>query len=928
MSQPREITESFRLERVLKSSRSGIVLRAIDPATNAPVAIKLIPNGSPGSPEAARAGFTRMAETLAAIHSPAFPAVLDHGFTPDASAFLVMEFIEGTRLDAIGEVPVRRVLELMLQAIDGLEALAAAGVAHGNLAPDNLFAVADEGREQVKVHGLGTAAYGPRGDTATGPTAKDGTAHFAAPERCEGDAPPDWRGDIYSLGLIAAALLHGETTLLDGAAPAVTLPASAIADLPDPEPLRSALERSLSRDPHERPASWDEVRHAFRTALTEKAAPPVPAAAGTAVATAEAAALIEPDELELEDAPAWLAGGGAAAAPREAAPTPARLASAAPGIDDTNPVLIPPPAAASVAPPAWLDDGSTQRINLAERLRMKDAEAPAPSAPPAATASHSTAEVTPPAPPAPPAPEAPEAPIETTASAPEAAEAHGEPGTPGPVETPPPLPAEPVAVPDLEAEAGAPALPAEDAAAASEGAPGADATPVPVPEPQPASAREAVMTTAIARPKKAPAGRRLGRWAAAIVAVVLVGAGAAFLWIQQTQDRTAPRAASLPTRAPARPTPVPPAVPPVRAVLQMQSAEHSLSVGDWAAASDALDAISSVDQAQLAPRDLERLRSLRESIDNLRRSSLARDLRDAVLGSNIRRVRDSLRGLTREDEQAFARDPDLAATLEEAKRAVNLQAGMLKAQHDGSWSEMLASATSLLTILPRDPQAAELRERAAKGIEQEADALALKGRYEQALARLDAVAQQWPDRPGLAQRGERIRADQAVDGKLGSLFATAEKSEADKVPEKGIELLQGATPNPRWEPRFRQLRDRLEKQLAELDAAPPVVELVTKDTKLEYQKGKSAELTFRITDDHAVKSARLFARPEGTDRWVELPLRHASGVDYVAEITSTFHQNGTVEFYVGAADYSNHVGQFGTAQAPMKLKRKKNWLGL
>jgi len=923
MSQPREITESFRLERVLKSSRSGIVLRAIDPGTHAPVAIKLIPNGSPGSPETARAGFARLAETLAAIHSPAFPAILDHGFTPDASAFLVMEFIEGTRLDAIGEAPVRRVLELMLQAIDGLEALAAAGVAHGNLAPDNLFAVADEGREQVKVLGLGTAVYGPRGETAGGPAAKDGATHFAAPERGEGDAPPDWRGDIYSLGLVAVALLHGETTLLDGAAPAVTLPASATADLPDAEALRSALERSLSRDPRERPASWDEVRHAIRTALTEKAAPPAPAPKAAPEAAAEAAAMIEPDELELEDAPPWLAGDGAAAAPREAAPALPRSVSAVPGVDDTNPVLIPAPAAPP-APAPWLDDGSTQRINLAERLRMKDAEAPAPSGPPAAAAPQPTAAVPPSAP-------APEAPVMVTESAPDAAAAETTPESPVPLEAPPSPPAAPVAaaVPPaaaaIEAEAGAPGPAAEEAAAPSGGAPVEAA---PVPEPPPASAREAVMTTAIARPKKPSAGRRLGRWAAAIVAVVLVAAGGALLWIQQTQDRTAPRVASLPTRAPARPTPVPQAVPPVRAVLQMQSAEHSLSVGDWAAANDALDAIGSVDQAQLAPRDLERLRNLRESTDNLRRSSLARDLRDAVLGSNIRRVRDSLRGLTREDEQAFARDPDLAATLEEARRAVNLQATMLKAQHDGDWNEMLASATSLLTVLPRDPQAAELRERAAKGIEQEADALALKGRYEQALARLDAIAQQWPDRPGLAQRGERIRADQAVDGKLGSLFATAEKSEADKVPEKGIELLQGATPNPRWEPRFRQLRDKLEKQLAELDAAPPVVELVTKDAKLEYQKGKSAELTFRITDDHAVKSARLFARPEGTDRWVELPLRRSSGVEYAAEITSTFHQNGTVEFYVAAADYSNHVGQFGTAQTPMKLKRKKNWLGL
>jgi len=79
----------------------------------------------------------------------------------------------------------------------------------------------------------------------------------------------------------------------------------------------------------------------------------------------------------------------------------------------------------------------------------------------------------------------------------------------------------------------------------------------------------------------------------------------------------------------------------------------------------------------------------------------------------------------------------------------------------------------------------------------------------------------------------------------------------------------------------------------------------------------------RTQDDHGVKSARLFARVEGSVQYVELPLRPTSGPDYAAQISPSFHQNQTVEFYVVVSDHSGHTTQLGSAQQPLKLKRKK-----
>ncbi len=52
-------------------------------------------------------------------------------------------------------------------------------------------------------------------------------------------------------------------------------------------------------------------------------------------------------------------------------------------------------------------------------------------------------------------------------------------------------------------------------------------------------------------------------------------------------------------------------------------------------------------------------------------------------------------------------------------------------------------------------------------------------------------------------------------------------------------------------------------------------------------------------------------------------MRRGAGEDWSVEISPEFHHNQTVEFYVTAADYSNHAGSLGSEREPLKLKRKK-----
>ncbi len=179
----RELTDRYQLEKILKSTRFGTVLRAADAKSGQTVAVKLITVTSPPRLVALAPEFEKLGATLAAMAGhPSLPAVLDSGFTTDGSAFLVMELLEGKGLDTFAGSPPAQTLERIAQALDGLEALAVQGIAHLNVSPDNLLVVETPVGEEVKLLGLGTAVFRPQGAEAA-----------ARPARTPASRPPKWQ---------------------------------------------------------------------------------------------------------------------------------------------------------------------------------------------------------------------------------------------------------------------------------------------------------------------------------------------------------------------------------------------------------------------------------------------------------------------------------------------------------------------------------------------------------------------------------------------------------------------------------------------------------------------------------------------------------------------------------------------------------------
>jgi hypothetical protein len=478
---------------------------------------------------------------------------------------------------------------------------------------------------------------------------------------------------------------------------------------------------------------------------------------------------------------------------------------------------------------------------------------------------------------------------------------------------------------------------ADDLDAGSGAAPAAAASPSPSP-----SASAAVGGAgAKARPRelRGRAGQERRRWTAAVagIGIVALAAVAAVAYLRQPAARRQAATAAnrrpgpSSTLAPAGPRhpAAPPAAPPgttAPAAIQpaldphLQAAEDLLAGGDSAGARRELALVSTQQQAGYTPAEREAYDRLGAALATDRRRQIAADLAAALRRGDIRRINAALTAAKWEPELPAATRRDL----DRARQAVELDARLERTDLAQAPQEALRNATDLLTLLPRHRRAGELRDQAAKAIEDQADAALAAGDGERAAALLAGLRQAWPERSGLQDRFERLETQRRGDSQLEAVLAGASRAEAAAQPLQGLELLAGVNPGGRYRERFRRQRERLEELLARLDAAPPAIAL-RPGFKLEYEKGARIAVPLRITDDLAVKSAECWVRPEGAASYQLVPVRHLSGADYEVDIPPELHQNRTVDLYAAASDNSGHRSLLGSRDQPLKLKRR-SWI--
>jgi len=832
----RELTDRYSLDKILRSTRTGSVLRAIDSRSGQAVAVKLINVASPAELVLRAPQLEKLAAGLEALRHPNLPLLIDSGFTTEGSAFLVMELLEGRTLDAAAEPPLR-MLALLYQVLNGLEALARRGLAHHNLSPDNLLLVpgpapeptsgsaAGSPAERVKILGLGTAIF-----RSTPPAAPE-TACFSAPELTE-PAPgekADWRADLFSFACTTCQVLGAAIEPSDP--PVVQLPFALSLELENSEALRQTLERALRRNPAERPVH-QALRDAFRLALG--AAPEAPAPGEEKPATGPR--LVIPVSPPTGSHPVPVASAPRMASSPPPRPTPVPFPPpAAPAATASGELILPPRAAPQTTPP---------------RL--------APSAPPAAAA----------------------APDETGGEL----------------------------LSSIDDELLNSLAPASVSSAPPPGpaAGGSAATVVPFVR-RPTAGAQGGIAASVAPEPQSPLLRPIYLIAAAAGLVLVVGI--LYWWFN--------RGASTPSQPAAQAPAAPPPAPRRPAADVLAEAQLAFADGDDDRTLEILRSLTAADQSTLAPAGCRALQSLADTLQLSALDRLPENLAKGLKG-DVGRLRVAV--LTAAGQEAAVPEP-LRADFARARSLVDLYGQIGAAADRKAHAEVLDRFAAFSQQLPNASDPGDLRDHAATTLEDEAEALARDGKYQEAVNRLDPLVRTWPTRTGLKARIDGYQKAQKDEAYQAQLLAEVPAMER-RLPDEVLDKLNAVTPTPHLAARFAEAKKRLEDQLAQIDGQPP--EVVLRDGfLLDYDRGRVVTLSFRVTDDYRVRSVKLMARPEG-GRMRELPLV-ANRAFYTVEMPPSFHQNGTVYFYVVATDVSGHTGTFGTPDHPQQIKRREGF---
>jgi serine/threonine-protein kinase len=313
----RELVTGFQLERLLRGERGGYyygrakvlyqigagsfarVYRAIHRDSGEVLAVKVLRNRFANDADKCRA-FQHEGEMGRLLRHPNIVAIEDVG-QENGSSYITMEFVEGQTLRELvkirGAVDVPRVLDLMHQAVCGLEYAHRRGVTHRDMKASNVI-ISSSGR--AKLVDFGLAGVDDSGDKALGRVDKPRTIDYVALEKATGVRDDSVRSDIYFLGTVAYLALAGVAPLTESRDRSVrgdprrftqVVPLGTRA--PDlPRDVVDIVSRMMHIDPIERWQTATDVKAALEGAIARRAdgQAAAPAASTAPSATAKPAA--------------------------------------------------------------------------------------------------------------------------------------------------------------------------------------------------------------------------------------------------------------------------------------------------------------------------------------------------------------------------------------------------------------------------------------------------------------------------------------------------------------------------------------------------------------------------------------------------------------------------------------------------------------
>jgi tetratricopeptide (TPR) repeat protein len=279
------VQERFEILAHVAEGGMGVVYRALDRHTGAPVALKLL-GGVLIDPQAAER-FAREARVLAELQHPGIVRYEAHGRTDDGRPFLAMEWIDGGDLESrlrTRPLTLHESLTVIRRAAEALAVAHRRGIVHRDLKPSNLL-LRDGDHDRVALVDFGLARHGISPAAVTGTGNPIGTPAYMSPEQARGERDLTPATDVFSLGCVLYECLAGAPPFYS-ARPGVLLAKLLFDTAPPirsvrpsvPERIEQLLQLLLARNAAGRPRDATALTEAIDALepMPDRTPPPAP----------------------------------------------------------------------------------------------------------------------------------------------------------------------------------------------------------------------------------------------------------------------------------------------------------------------------------------------------------------------------------------------------------------------------------------------------------------------------------------------------------------------------------------------------------------------------------------------------------------------------------------------------------------------------
>jgi serine/threonine protein kinase len=260
--------DRYEVQSLLGRGGMGAVYKVRDKELQKTFAIKVL-NANLVEDKNSLKRFQQEAEAASGLTSPNLVAVYDYGMGKKGSPYIVMDYLDGTSLDAVlqkdGYLDVPRAEEIFIQVCEAIVHAHSKNVIHRDIKPSNIMLTKGlDGGDFVKLVDFGIAKVLPSQQKATHNLTQTGDIFgsplYMSPEQCLGNKL-DNRTDIYALGCVMYETLTGHPPFMAENPIKIILKhindvPKAISALPQdykvPKNLESIIMRCLAKEPQDR----------------------------------------------------------------------------------------------------------------------------------------------------------------------------------------------------------------------------------------------------------------------------------------------------------------------------------------------------------------------------------------------------------------------------------------------------------------------------------------------------------------------------------------------------------------------------------------------------------------------------------------------------------------------------------------------------